>query len=140
MHPCERCGAPILEKYRICFLCMRDAQESQKGAYNAQTPQNPYYTHPRYENAPERKETPYTKRPEGSGEPHMTWEEAHDENMQANLMLVDAVNRLSTVMEGFTKMVADLKTSRCRRPDVENPHHIGEQNQYMTEDAEVEKR
>ena len=25
------------------------------------------------------------------------------------------------------------------RPEVENPHHIGEQNQYMTEDKEVEK-
>jgi len=105
MHPCERCGAPILEKYRVCFLCMRDAQESQKGAYNAQTGYATTYSPPQADYAPKAKETPYTRRPEGSGEPHMTWEEAHAENMESSKALCAAFKSLTEAIGNLTIVI-----------------------------------
>ena len=99
MHPCERCGAPCGEIYRYCRIC---SQESQKGAYNAQTPQNPHYTHPKYENAVERKETAQDARQEAITK-------AHQDNMLANQMLVEAILALSRNLFEFTQIMVKFK-------------------------------
>jgi len=88
MHPCEKCGEPTRDNFRVCYQCMVLAQDAQKGAYNAQTPQNPYYTHPKYENAVERKETTQDARQEAIAK-------AHQDNMLANQMLVNAILKLA---------------------------------------------
>jgi len=83
MHPCERCGAPILEKYRVCFLCMRDAQQDAD-ASNGQA--NPYYSAPRFEpkaSAPSREEA---------------IAKAHAENMAAYKSLTEAIGNLTIVI------------------------------------------
>jgi len=139
MHPCERCGAPILEKYRICFLCMRDAQESQKPVYNAQRGVNPTYTAPEGVCAPERKETPYTRRPEGSGEPHMTWEEAHAENMESSKALCASFKSLTEAIGNLTIVINWLVDQKT---EVEHEVSIrpGPGRKHPDDEPEVEKR
>ena len=98
MHPCERCGAPILEKYRICYLCMRDMQETQKALFPGQTPQNPVYTPPQVVCAPKRTETPYDARGEAIAK-------AHQDNMLANELLVNAILKLTEAVNARSELL-----------------------------------
>jgi hypothetical protein len=104
MHPCEKCGAPIENMYRVCYLCMRDMKDAleksrgttyelQKGPKDAQTGVNPYYTTPRYENAVERKETTQDARQEAIAK-------AHQENLEANRELIAAIVYLADCIKG----------------------------------------
>jgi len=90
MHPCEKCGEPIQDQYRLCYVCMLDdrkaMQEAQKRAYSAQTPSNPTYTAPTANIAPNAKETAIAK--------------AHEENMEANRQLIAAIVYLADAIKG----------------------------------------
>jgi len=77
MHLCEKCGEPVDDRYRLCYSCWIDRQESQKPPENAQTPSQTTYTPPKAVCAPNARETAITK--------------AHEENMEANNRLIAAI-------------------------------------------------
>ncbi len=80
---------------RVGYYCSESCAASVVVPVDAQTVPRIDYSTPQANIAVNAKETLYTRRPEGSGEPHMTWEEAHSENMEANAHLVQQLTQLA---------------------------------------------
>ena len=93
MHPCEKCGAPIEERYTICYQCW--LREPQKPPYNAQTPPKTVYTPPSVVCAPNAKETAINA--------------MHEENILASAALTGAIAGLADEIIELASAIKGLR-------------------------------
>ena len=87
MHPCEKCGAPVEERFTICYQCWLRDGEARKQAYSVQTPSKPIYTPPSVVCAPNAKETAINA--------------MHEENILASAALTAAILELASAVKGL---------------------------------------